>query len=119
MICAIVGTRHHPPANGILAVLPVGQDLELVPEPNNEHTTEEFPNAIAVHLDGRSLLIFITDEIESIFQGFGYSSDEIKAGYWHLGYIPKEIAKDINLDGPIRAKFCIGSGSGPKVEFQL
>jgi hypothetical protein len=119
MILPIVGSKFHPPANAILSFIPVGQELELHLDKENEHTTEEFPNAIAVWIDGREIKQEVTDQAEANFAGYGYSSDDILSEYWHLGFIPKESAKDIHLSGPIRGRFAIGSNGGPRVEFQL
>lgn len=119
MILPIVGEKHYPPAKVLIHVLPVGQELELIPEPDNEYTTEEFPNAIGVWLHGPELKTQITDEVESLFQGFGYDSETILTEYWKLGMVAKEFAKDLNLDGPVRAKFAIGSNGGPRVEVQV
>lgn len=117
LILPIVGGRHHPPSLALLNVMPVGQPLEVVPEPDNQFD----PNAIAVWLDGRELLIPFppNDDIESRFQGFGFSSETIFSEYWKLGFIPKEKAKDIILNGPVLGKFCVGSNGGPRVEFEL
>ena len=121
MILPIVGAHYHPPAKAILAFLPVGQPLQLIPDFENEHTTEEFPNAIAVWIDGRGIKPPISDEAEANFQGYGFSSDEILGDYWKLGFIPKEFAKDINLStfgDRHPGRFTVGADGGPRIEFQ-
>jgi hypothetical protein len=112
----IVGSKYRPPASTILSILPVGQELELVPEPGNEFDE----NAIAVWIDGSAINTNLELEVvESKFQEAGYTTDTIVSDSWHLGYIPKEVAAGIHLDGPIRGKFCVGSNGGPRIEFQL
>ena len=116
MIYPIVGSKYRPPAQAILSVIPVGQELELIPEPDNEHD----PNAIAVWIDGGAMTTQMEiDEVRAKFQGYGESIENITVQSWHLGYIPREIAATIHLDGPIRGRFTIGSNGGPRAEFEL
>lgn len=117
LILPIVGAKFHPPALGLLNSFPIGQPLELIPEPENKFD----PNAIAVWLDGREWQVRrpVPDTIESTICSFGYTSEDIFLDYWHLGYIPKEKAKDLTLSGPVLGKFCVGSNGGPRVEFEI
>jgi hypothetical protein len=120
MILPIVGQNHYPPAKVILSIIPVGQELELIPEPDNQYTTEEFPNAIAVWINGSTISSPIADETESLFQGFGFNSETILTEYWKLGMIAKEFAKNLELTTlPSSGRFTIGSNGGPRVEIKL
>jgi len=112
----IVGAHYRPPAKAILSILPIGQELELIPEPYNEHDE----NAIAVWVDGNSITTNLElQEVEDRLHAYGFRVDQNVSESWHLGYIPREVAKDIHLDGPLRAKFCVGASGGPRVEFEL
>ena len=122
MILPIVGSHYHAPAPAILSFIPIGQPLQLIPDLENEHVTPEFPNAIAVWIDGREITLPISDEAEANLQGYGLSSEDILADYWQLGFIPKEFAKDINLStfgDRHLGRFAIGANGGPRIEFQL
>lgn len=118
----IVGAHYRPPAKAILSILPIGQELELIPDPYGENTGNfhDDPNAIAVWIDGSSINTNLElQEVEEKLHAYGFSTDQIVSESWHLGYIPREVAKDIHLDGPLRAKFCVGGNGGPRVEFSL
>ncbi len=118
----IVGAHYRPPAKAILSILPVGQELELMSDPYGENTgtSHDDPNAIAVWVDGNAITTNTSlQEVEERLQSYGFNTDQIVSESWHLGYIPREVAKDIHLDGPLRAKFCVGASGGPRVEFEL
>jgi hypothetical protein len=114
MIHPIVGSHYRPPAKAILSILPLGQELLLIPEPENEHD----PNAIAVWIEGQKITTNMDmDEVEIIFSRHGLSIEEIISRSWHLGYIPREIAKDLALSGPTSGTLCFGANGGPRIEF--
>ncbi len=112
----IVGSKYRPPAESILSILPLGQELELIPEPDNEHD----PNAIAVWIDGSAITTTMdSSEVEALFAGHGITVFRLVSENWHLGYIPRRVAAQIHLDGPLRAKLCFGGRGGHMVEFEL
>src|SRR6266436_929887 len=87
-IYPIVGMKFHPPARTILAILPIGTELELIPEPENPYD----PNAIMIWINGQMIPKQCHIELESLASGYGFSADQIVNEYWHLGYIPRELA---------------------------
>ena len=88
----IVGQYFRPPAGAILQVLPAGATLILRPEPSNPFD----PNAVQVLVKTTEIPQEHTDILDAIAQGQGYSAEDIFAAEeWHLGYIPRNMAKDL------------------------
>ena len=100
----IVGTRHHPPANAILCVLPVGTELELLPEPTNPHDA----NAIMVYVAGEN--VPQSEELDSLAMGYGETAFTIhEMKYILLGYIARQVAATLAPFEARTATFALGS----------
>ncbi len=111
-IYSIVGSNFYPPAAAILNNLPIGILLELIPEPENQYDE----NAIAVWINGElipenNLLALNIEALKS-----GCTSDDIKAQFWHLGYLPRQTAAFLAPFSQSTGRFLIGSDGKPKVE---
>jgi len=91
-ICPIVGAYHRPPAQALLAHLPLSFPLLLRREPTNQFD----PYAIMVVLrtaDLEALNPELLAQISSACAGYGYTQDDLLAtAEWHVGYIPKAAA---------------------------
>jgi hypothetical protein len=94
----IVGMHFRPPAKALTDSLPAGIALFAKREPENEYD----PNAIRVLVKSSEIMGIsdptgaITAKLSSALADYGFSlSDIADAECWHLGYIPKEIAKVI------------------------
>jgi len=114
MIYPIVGAHFHRPAKAILAILPTGTPLDLIPEPENEYD----PNAIAIWLKSEHIPQNAAQELHSLSQPYGYSAEEILSPgeNWMLGYIPREIAQKLQPFKMCQGKFTVGANGGPRVE---
>jgi hypothetical protein len=86
---SLVGAHFRPPAKALLAVLPLGHALLLVPEPTNPYD----PNAISVWIDSETLMPY-HDELAVSLPGYGVDPDDL-APHYHLGYIPRTDAEVI------------------------
>lgn len=80
----LVGMHFRPPANQVLAALPIGTPVQLIPEPDNPVDK----NAVRVVADladfppGRMLML------EAMLMGSGYSApDLIAQGPFMVGYL--------------------------------
>jgi hypothetical protein len=89
---AIVGAKFRPPAEGLLAVLPLGTKLIVRREPSNIYDI----NAMMVLARTED---FATPDWVKLMQpldstaGYGSDIDDILASpEWHLGYIPRQDA---------------------------
>ena len=92
---SIVGAHFRPPAKAILASLPTGAVLSLVPEPENPFDS----NAIAVFVEPKEIPPSEHETLNETAQGMGFSIEDIlTAPAWHLGYIPKALAATIVED---------------------
>ena len=88
----IVGAHFRPPAKAILASLPQGAALSLVPEPENPFDS----NAIAVFVEPKEIPPSEHETLAETAQGMGFEIEDIlTAQAWHLGYIPKALAAAI------------------------
>ena len=88
----IVGAHFRPPAKAILASLPAGAALSLVPEPENPFDS----NAIAVFVEPKEIPPSEHETLAGTAQGMGFEIEDIlTAPAWHLGYIPKALAASI------------------------
>ena len=117
----IVGAHFRPPAKALLASLPNGHPLWLVPEPENPYDSR----AIAVFLQSVSIPKESEETLEAMALGMGHDLESIKESeWWHLGYIPKthnvELAKilatqypDLTTDFP--CYLCFDMKGAPQV----
>ena len=88
----IMGAHFRPPAKAILQSLPSDQTLELRPEPSNPYD----PNAVGVWIDAAGIPQEALEELSSTLPGQGCDVETLlEQGWWHLGYIPKEKAADL------------------------
>jgi hypothetical protein len=91
----IVGAHFRPPAKAILASLPAGAALSLVPEPSNPFDS----NAIAVFVEPKEIPPSEHEALTEVAAGMGFEIEDIlTAPAWHLGYIPKALAAAIVED---------------------
>ena len=81
----LVGMGFHPPARQVLTVLPLGTELELSHESNNEYD----PDAVAVHVDMSNYRNLSRLEIALV--GTNFKAQEL--GTVHLGYLARSGAK--------------------------
>jgi hypothetical protein len=116
----IVGAFYRPPAQALLAVLPVGAPLTLIAEPDNPYD----PNAIAIWLKSKDIPTSAHAELENTLLRFGFDLDQIFAQEnWHIGYIPKEIAATLRASGiiqpdeEIEVTFALAPSGTPRVAF--
>ena len=89
----LVGMYFRPPAEGIVKALPSGARLYLRPEPTNQYD----PYAVAVLLRSSDVT---KEEVRAVLEmhlmGYGCSLEEFdNVPEWHLGYIKKEFARDL------------------------
>jgi hypothetical protein len=95
-IYPIVGAFYRPPAKLICESLPVGTPLFLSAEPDNAYD----PNAIAVWVLSEEIPPSAHLKLEVELPNFGLDLDTfLAADQWHLGYVPKELAKLLKQDG--------------------
>lgn len=116
----IVGAFYRPPAKILLDHLPVGQPLTLSAEPDNQYD----PNAVAVWLNAVELPLAAQESLEQVLPQFGFSIDQVLSqGFWHLGYIPKDLAASLKSAGivpdgkTIEVTFAVNGKGGPLVQF--
>jgi hypothetical protein len=116
----IVGAFYRPPAAKLIEALPIGTPLFLLAEPDNQHD----PNAIAVWLESHNIPESSHGQLDEVLPNFGSSLEIILAqDQWHLGYIPKELAKllrqqDIVGDNtPVDVTFAVAPDGKPRVRF--
>lgn len=108
----IVGTRHHPTAVALMAILPHGAAVCLIPEPENRYD----PNAIAIRLPRETLKRVSAQAVQQALAPHGYSTQAIlDREWWHLGYIPAKWPRD-NLTLPAEGTLCFTSRGAPQVE---
>ena len=90
----IVGAHFRPPAKTVLFNLPVGTELELIPEPTNPYDA----NAIAVHLRPENIPEEVREDLDNALANNASSMDQpLAMETVHLGYIPKEKAAELSL----------------------
>jgi hypothetical protein len=75
LLIPLVGAHFHPPAKGILAGLPAGVPLSLVPEPDNPYDE----NAVLVHLHARDIPEASRDRVNDEIGGMGSSVEDLLA----------------------------------------
>jgi hypothetical protein len=117
MIYPIVGAHFHRPAKAILAVLPIGTLLDVIPEPDNEYD----PNAIAIWVKSDQIPREAAGELDNLSKGYGFNAEEIlqPGDMWMLGYIPREIAAKLQPFEMKTGKFSVGANGGPRVEIEI
>lgn len=94
----IVGAFYRPPAQAVLAVLPVGSPLMLVAEPENPHDQ----NAVAVWMNTQDIPEASYDKLRTTLPDSGHTLESLlKEGELHLGYIPRELAAKLRGDGTV------------------
>jgi hypothetical protein len=94
----IVGAHYRPPAKAILSGISPGTKLFLRAEPSNEFDV----NAIQVLLKPQEIIDSDHENLDSELSGYGQEiSDLWTQPEWHLGYIPKEVAKVLKESGII------------------
>ena len=85
----VVGMHFRPPAKGIISVLPVGQALRLVAEPDNEFD----PNAIMVLVASAAIPPEAHEALGEAVAAYGFSLEDILGeAEWHLGYVARDYA---------------------------
>lgn len=118
VILPIVGAHFRPPAKAIIAALPMGCPLTLVPEPSNPYD----PNAIAVFVETgqiKSLSEEAKANLLGLAAGMGHDWESlISPEAWHLGYIPKINAADIRMAEETPGTFGLDPAGKPTIEFK-
>ncbi len=111
----IVGAKYRPPAEAILAALPIGARLILRPEPWNEH--DRFAKAVIINVN--DLPDSTLAELDGKIGKFGMTiRDLIATPEHHLGYIPAAMAKDLVLTSEIPGTFSV-SDNGPRIIVEI
>ncbi len=114
----IVGAHYRPPAKALIAGISQGTILTLRAEPTNPFDE----NAIQVLLKRENINESDHENLNSELSGFGKDIDDILSQpEWHLGYIPREIAKVlresqiINLNTEYPCEFIINFSGIPMI----
>lgn len=117
----IVGMRFRPPAQALTDTIAVGTPLVLLAEPTNPYD----PNAVAVWLYSRDIPEGAHATLEALLPRFGTDLETVLATeVHHLGYIPKDLARDMKEKGVIddttelRGTFCTNAAGGPQVRLE-
>jgi len=80
----LVGAGFRPPAKQVLTVLPLGFELSLKAEPDNEYD----PNAVAVFADMGNYPISRVELLDAVLSGTSFAtSDVCSNGDMMLGYL--------------------------------
>jgi hypothetical protein len=116
----IVGMFYRPPAQILVSSLAVGTPLVLFAEPDNPAD----PNAVAVWLKSSEIPDSAYAFLEENLPDAGFSLDGVLAqDMWQLGYVPKEIAKQLRendivpLSTAIDVTFTTNAKTQPRVRF--
>lgn len=116
----IVGAFYRPPAKVLITVLPIGCPLKLYAEPDNPADA----NAVAVYLASKDIPDTAHDELGEALPQFGFDLAQVLAQEeWHLGYVPKEMAKqlrdaDIVMPSvPVDVTFSLNAKGNPRIRF--
>lgn len=114
----IVGMFYHPPAKALVEVLPIGTPLTLIAEPDNAHDG----NAVAVWLYSKDIPESSKEKLSELLLPYGLQiEDVLLEEMWHLGYVPREMAKQLReddtvpVDNPVDGSFSLSSGGAPRV----
>jgi len=118
----IVGARFRPPAQALTNGLPQETPVILRAEPTNPYDI----NAIQVLLQSSSLIDLEEDQINILNEELSSSGKTVEditdMEEWHLGYIPREMAKKLRESGTINqdveypATFKINLRGQPQVD---
>ena len=89
----LVGMYFRPPAEGIVKALTSGQRLYLRPEPTNQYD----PYAVQVLVRSGDVREEVVRSVLAMhLMGYGKTLEEFdEEREWHLGYIKKEFARDL------------------------
>ena len=88
-VVPVVGMHFRPPAKGIISVLPMGQALRLVAEPDNEYD----PNAIKVLVGVDAIPPEAHEALGEAVAAYGFSLEDILGkAEWQLGYVARDYA---------------------------
>jgi len=116
----IVGAYYRKPAPTLLDCLAVNTPLSLLAEPTNEYD----PNAIAVFLASADIPEEALGVLEERLAADGYNIEQILGQtFWHLGYVPKEIAAQMKAAGVVNDEetlavtFAVDAKGKPRVRF--
>ena len=91
----IVGAHYRPPAKTIIDCLPVGAKLFMEAEPTNPYDG----NAVAVYIRSENIPQSAYETLEEHLANVGISLNELLSQeFWHLGYIPKNLAAQLRLN---------------------
>ena len=114
----IVGAYYRPPAKALIDALAVGTPLMLMAEPENPYD----PFAVAVWLNTSDIPVSANAKLEETLPQFGHDLSSIQAEpCWHLGYVPKEMARTLRENGTVplnttvSGKFATAANGAPRV----
>ena len=93
----IVGQRFRPPASELLNMLPGGHDIDLEAEPTNAYD----PNAVKVVIPFSEFAQAALDEIAKDGEQENWQALIFP---FHVGYVPKELAKMLVESGEFPTK---------------
>jgi hypothetical protein len=117
----IVGGFYRPPALAIVNALPVGTPLFLSAEPDNPADA----NAVAVWIVSECIPASAHPQLEEELPKCGLTLDHVlQEEQWHLGYIPKEFAKQLRetntipVDRTVAVQFSVSNEGKPRVRFE-
>lgn len=99
LISLIVGMHFRPPAKQVLAVLPSGAELLLVPEPENPYD----PSALKVQVWPGQVPEGVRADLSECLEGTGFALEELLAAeepFW-LGYVAASGGKPLAKAGLI------------------
>lgn len=118
----IVGAHYRPPAKALISGLSSGTKLCIHAEPENQFDI----NAIQVFLKSENILINDIDNLNVELSTSGKNINDIQdQERWHLGYIRKELAKDlresnkVEIDKEYEGEFVIDFRGKPMIEIDL
>lgn len=116
----IVGTRHHPTAVALMAILPHGAKIHLQLDPCGTLTgiPHNDPTGIAVRFHRDDLKRISPTALLSALGPLGFRSDTgtlFAREWWHLGYIPAKWPR-AGLVLPAEGTLCFTSRGAPQVE---
>lgn len=114
----IVAERFHPPATALMEAIAIGTPLILHAEPENPYD----PNAVAIWLESKDIGDAAKVKLEDSLPRYGYTVEQVvEGGPWHLGYIPRELAKvmreqnTVVVDSPTLGTFTLSPMGKPRV----
>lgn len=110
----LVGMHFRPPAKGVLAALPAGCQLSVVPEPDNAYDA----NALKVCVDLSTQPEAVLAEVSTQIAGYGYELTQINSAPFHLGYIKATVAATVKLPPEgTTGKLVFDMAGKPEVQF--